>query len=242
VTGREQVHVGVAGVVENRRFFLVDELGRMVNGKRHGELQAVVADYSHAARELALRFPDGRVVAGRVELGEPLTAAFFSTAMPARDVVGPWSAALSQHVGVPLRLAESALEAGAVDRGADGAVSLVSRATLARVAAADGRRPALDGRRLRMLFEIDGVDAHAEDGWLGRPLAVGSAVIELGGHTGRCAVTTRDPDSGVRDLDTLELLATYRREEATTEPLACGVHGRILSPGVVRVGDPVELR
>jgi len=234
------VLVGPHGVADNRRFLLVDERGRMINGKQHGELQAVVADYSHDERRLTLRFPDGRVVADVVTAGQPLTATFFSGTMPAHVVEGPWAAALSAHAGLPLRLLESDLDAGAIDRGTVGTVSLVSRATLRRVAAEDGLESPLDVRRFRMLFEIDGVGAHAEDGWLGRPLRIGDAVIALGGHTGRCVVTTRDPESGERSLDTLGLLARYRRDEQTTEPLACGVHGSVLTPGTVRVGDAVE--
>jgi uncharacterized protein YcbX len=240
VTAREEVAVGPAGVLENRRFFLVDADGRMVNGKRLGALQSVVAEYSHDARELAMRFPDGRVLRGEVASGEPLVARFHSTAMPGRTVEGPWSAALSRHAGAPLRLVESDLPEGAVDRGGGGTVSLVSRATLERLAAEAGAG-SVDGRRMRMLVEIDGVGAGEEDGWIGRPLRIGGAVITLTGHTGRCVVTTRDPESGAQTLDTLRLLARYRLDVPTTEPLACGVHGSVSAPGRVRVGDPVEL-
>jgi uncharacterized protein YcbX len=228
-------------VWENRRFFLVDAHARMVNGKRHGSLQTIVASYSHVRDTLALEFPDGRRVEGAVVLGAPLESRFFSSTVPARVVEGPWAAALSAHVGEPVTLVQSELPAGGVDRGARGAVSLISRATLARIAAAAGVQGSLDGRRFRMLFEVEGVAAHAEDAWLGVPLRVGEVVVTLRGHVGRCAVTTRDPDSGLRDLDTLEALARYRREIDTTEPLACGVYGSVLTPGTVRIGDPVEL-
>ena len=90
--------------------------------------------------------------------------------MAAREIEGPWSAALSAHLGSPLRLLESELDAGAIDRGTDGAVSLVSRATLDRLAAAAGR-DSVDARRMRMLIEIDGVSAGEEDGWVGRRCA-----------------------------------------------------------------------
>ena len=63
----------------------------------------------------------------------------------------------------------------------------------------------------------------------------------LRGHVGRCLVTKLDPDSGVRDLETLDALARYRSTAATTEPLACGVFGAVIEPGTVRVGDAVEL-
>jgi uncharacterized protein YcbX len=241
VLSREQVALGSGGVRENRRFFLIDEEERMVNGKRHGTLQAVVADYSDSERTLSLRFPDGTVVAGAVEPGRRVAARFYSSTIAATLVPGPWSQALSDHVGAPLSLVESVSDWGAVDRGREGAVSLVSSASVERLAAAAGATQPLDARRLRMLFEVDGVAAHEEDDWIDRPLAIGEAVVMALGHVGRCAVTKRDPDSGVTDLDTLGALASYRREADTTEPLGCGIHGRVLSAGTVRIGDAVEL-
>jgi len=241
VAARDAIRLDADGVAENRRFFLIDERGRMVNGKRLGSLQALVADYSPAARTLTLRFPDGSEVGGAIGAGTPLQAQFLAHPVPATLLDGPWSEALSAFAGTPLRLVESALSAGAVDRGATATVSLVSRASLERLAAAAGVTGRLDARRLRMLIEIDGVEAHAEDVWLERPLRIGEALIMIRGHVGRCVVTARDPESGERNVDTLGALASYRREADTTEPLGCGVYGEILEPGVVRVGDPVAL-
>jgi uncharacterized protein YcbX len=90
-----------------------------------------------------------------------------------------------------------------------------------------------------MLFEIDGVGAHEEDEWLGAPVRVGEATLELNGVVGRCVVTSHDPDTGVTDLDTLGTLARYRRE-GPGEPLPFGVYGAVAVPGRVRVGDAVE--
>jgi MOSC domain-containing protein len=241
VTPRDDVRVGPSGVLENRRFFLVDETGAMISGKRLSKLQRLIADYSHDDRELSLRFPDDRVVSGPVRSGAMFAASFYDTAIPAVEVEGPWSDALSELVGARVRLVESGLRAGAVDRGRVGAISLISRATLARVARAAGTDGEFDGRRFRMLFEIDGVAEHEEDGWLERRVAVGDAVVRVRGHVGRCVVTTRNPDSGRRDVDTLGALATYRRTVATTEPLACGVFGEVIGEGRVRVGDAVRL-
>jgi uncharacterized protein YcbX len=238
VSGRDEVVVGPAGVEDNRRFLLLDTAGRMVNGKRLGALQALTADFSPPHERLAIHFPDGTVVSGEPLPGAPATARFFSSAMAVREIAGPWSAALSEFLGEQVTLVRSELDAGAVDRGASGAVSLISQATLARVAAAAGVQ-ALDARRFRMLFEVDGVGAHEEDDWLGVPLRIGEAVVTPNGHVGRCLVTTLDPDSGVRDIATLDALAVYREGTATTEPLACGIYGRVEQPGVVRVGDAV---
>ena len=98
----------------------------------------------------------------------------------------------------------------------------------------------IDGRRFRMMFEIDGVPAHAEDEWIGSSVQLGDAEIVVNGDVGRCLVTSQDPDRGVIDLDTLGTLALYRRE-GESEPLPFGVYGAVTAPGRVRVGDTVRV-
>jgi uncharacterized protein YcbX len=119
-------------------------------------------------------------------------------------------------------------------------VSLVSRASLDRLAAEAGER-AVDSRRFRMLLEVDGVDAHAEDGWIGRRARVGAATVRFGGNVGRCLITSREPETGIIDLATLDLLGAYRGGCDSTEPLPFGIYGEVLDPGPVRVGDRVQL-
>jgi uncharacterized protein len=126
----------------------------------------------------------------------------------------------------------------AVDRGAAGAVSLVSGGSLRRLAE-QGDVDSVDSRRFRMLIEVDGVAAHAEDAWLGVKIEVGEAVLRFDGHVGRCLITARDPDTGQPTLPTLDLLRSYRTDVESTEPLPFGVYGRVLRGGVVRVGDAV---
>ena len=236
----DSVVIGEHGVRANRRFFLIDARERMVNANRLGVLETVVADYSDADRVLSLTFPDGDVVAGEVALGSQVEPRFYSSSLPARLVEGPWSAALSALVGQPLRLVEPLDEAGSVDRGSGGAVSLISRASLDRLASEAGT-DSVDARRFRMLVEIDGVDAHAEDVWVGRVVQIGEATVRFAGHVGRCRITSRHPETGVTDLPTLDLLRSYRRDEHTTEPLPFGIYGDVRVPGVVRVGDAVAL-
>ena len=225
------------GVRGNRRFWLVDGDGRLVNNKADGPLMRIRPEWNEQTGELALTFPDGTRVDGVVELGEPVEAAMYRRPQPSRRVVGPWQDALSAYAGRPLMLLYATRHA--VDRGhATGSVSLVSQASLARLAREAGVEAPLDGRRFRMLFEIDGVEAHAEDGWLGLPVKIGDATIVPRGDVGRCAVTTKDPDTGVTDVDTLGALARYRRE-GQTEALPFGVYGSVAVPGRVRVGDAV---
>ena len=240
VVNPDEVELGTAGVTGDRRFWLVDANRTLVNGKGHPELMRVRPEWDEGSRRLALAFPDGSVVEGEVEPGGPFAAQLYGTPHPSRIVPGPWQEALSEFAGEPLTLLWS--EGGAQDRGSDrgGWATLVSRGSLERLRAEAGADDPIDGRRFRMLFEIDGVDAHAEDGWIGRRVAIGDAVVAPLGDVGRCVVTTCDPDTAVSDFDTLKLLAGYRREGAT-EPLPLGVYCDVAVPGRVRVGDPVRL-
>src|ERR1700685_3538565 len=89
ICAREEVMLGRAGVLENRRFYLIDERARMVNGKRIGVLSAVRADFDADADRLTICFPDGTDASGTVELGEALETRFFSRRPLARLVTGP---------------------------------------------------------------------------------------------------------------------------------------------------------
>jgi uncharacterized protein YcbX len=239
----DSLRLGPEGALGDRAFYVVDAGGSMVNGKRLACLQTVVADYRPAEERLGLSFPDGTELNAPVRLGAPVATTFFGDPRAAHELDGPFSAALSEFAGEPLRLVKSGPARSAVDRGAEGTVSLISRGSLQRLADADPdpAHPRLDARRFRMLIEIDGVDAHEEDRWIERELVVGEARLRMRGHVGRCVTTTRGPETGTVDHPTLKLLATYRREEATTEPLAFGVHGEVVHGGAVRVGDPVVL-
>jgi uncharacterized protein YcbX len=241
IRGVDAVTLDADGARGDRDFYIVDESGRLVNGKRLGMLQTVLTDYDEAGERLWLRLPDGDEVSGQIVLGREITTSFFSQPRSARVLEGPWSAALSDVAGRPLRIVRGGI---AADRGQEGTISLISRGSLERLAetAIDDWSPeAVDARRFRMLIEIDGVPAHEEDRWVGRELTVGAARVRMHGHVGRCVTTTRSPDTGKVDLPTLKMLADYRLDEPTTEPLAFGVYGEVLAGGVVRVGDPVSV-
>jgi uncharacterized protein YcbX len=235
----DEVALTEDGVHGDRRFWLLDEDGRLFNNKRNGPMVRIRPEWDETTRRLALAFPDGDRVEGVVELGGPVEAQMYGLPLPSHQVIGPWEAALSEHVGRRLRLLWA--DAGAADRSRDGgAVSLISRASIERLGEQSGAEQPVDGRRFRMLLEIDGVGPNEEDTWLGSELQVGDAAIVLNGDVGRCVVTTQDPDTGVTDLDTLGALARYRRE-GQTEDLPLGVYGAVTAPGRVRVGDPVRL-
>ena len=188
-----------------------------------------------------LRFPDGSEVVGDVELGERIVTSFFGRPVDGRLVEGPWNDALADYVGRPVRLARTEREGDGVDRGRLAGATLVSTGSLEALRDAAGEDGPVDGRRFRMTIGIEGVEPHGEDGWIGSQVRVGGATVAVREHVGRCAVTTLDPDRGVRDLDTLGTIAAYRGDVQTREPLPFGVWCEVVEPGRVAVGDPVEV-
>ncbi|HEX3454228.1 MAG TPA: MOSC N-terminal beta barrel domain-containing protein, partial [Gaiellaceae bacterium] len=201
----DEVVLGRRGVAGDRRYYLIDPDGRLINNKSCGELMQIRPELNGDDR-LALRFPDGDV-AGEVALGDAVETSFYGRPVTGRLVDGPWSAAISEHAARPLRLVRADEPGDAIDR--THVVSVISDGSL-RALAREAGVDDVDGRRFRMTFELEGCDEHEEDGWIGSEVEVGEARIRVAGPVGRCAVTTRNPDSGVSDLDTLRALAGYR--------------------------------
>jgi hypothetical protein len=233
----ENCELTEAGVTGDRQFFLVDEDARLVNSKGLGALQQIVPRHDDEQGLLELAFPDGTTVAEQVRTDGALDAQFWGATVPVRVVDGPWSEAISDFAGKSLRLVQS--PGPAPDRLRGGAATLLGTGSLRAMSRLLGVDE-VDGRRFRMNFGVDGLDEHEEDGWLGRRVRLGEAVVVPEGNVGRCAVTTQNPETGEPDLDTLKALAAYRRGVDATEPLPFGVHAAVAEAGPVRIGDPVE--
>jgi hypothetical protein len=225
------------GVLENRRFYVSDAGGRLVNGVKHSVLFQVRPFYDPHGETLALRFPDGATVEARVELGVRVTADFYRRPVHGRVVAGPFADALSSFAGEPVTLVQTDEPGSAVDR-ARGPVSLVSDESVEELARQAGRER-VDAGRFRMLIGIRGVAPHEEDEWIGRDVRVGEAVIRPLEQVARCAITTKNPATGERDLNTLRVIKEYRGVRGTKH-LDFGVYGEVVTPGRVRVGDEVE--
>ena len=214
----------------------------MLNAKRVHQFVAIKPRFDGALRHLTLEMPDGTQVSGGVDLGAPITVSIYRRHVPARIVDGPWTDALSSFAGRPVRLVRFDEPGEGVDRtGKDAGATLLSQESLRAIATAAGVDGPVDPRRFRMLIGVADVPAHAEDGWIGSRVRVGTAVVVPRGNVGRCAVTTVDPVTGISDFDTLAALAKYRGEKVTSEPLAFGVWARIAEPGTIEVGDEVQV-
>src|SRR5215212_7423698 len=241
------IDVDAAGVREDRRFYLVDEHGHIVDRLRAGSLVQVAAETDAEGMWLRMTFPDGRVIEGDVTLDEPVQTHIYGREAVGRVVGGPWAAALEPFAhGRPLLLVRCDHPGGTRIRGGEtqvrNAVSLVSDGSLAELARQLGVER-VDGRRFRMLIEIENARPHEEDSWIGRRIEIGSAILEITKPDARCAITTQDPDTGERDLDTLRTILNYRgfRADDTEKRIDFGVLGEVVVPGRISVGDEVRL-
>jgi uncharacterized protein len=236
----DEIHLERGGVRGDRRFYLVDDEGGLVNAKRVPPLLAVQAAVENG--RLALLFPDGsRVERETGTLGDRVETSFYGRPVTGRIVDGPWGEALSELAGKPVRVVRTEREGEGYDRGPTAGASIVSTASLEALRATTGSERALDGRRFRMTIGVDAAEAHVEDGWIGSRVRVGEALVAVREKVGRCSVTTRDPDTGVRDLDTLGAIAEYRAHIPTGEPLPFGVWCEVVESGRIVVGDSLEV-
>jgi hypothetical protein len=231
----EALHLTEGGIREDRRFVLVDAEERALYGANLTRLAGTHAAFDEAVGLLTLRFADGEEVVGRVsETGEEMVArAYGGRPVPGRVVGGPFAGALSTRAGQPLRVLR--VEPGV---GAPGPLTLLGSASIARVGRELGDA-GLDARRFRMSIELAGTEPYEEDGWDGGRVRVGSAVLEIRGQVPRCVLTTLDPDTLVRDRDTLRAILAHRPAMATGEaPL--GVYAHVVRPARIALGDVVE--
>ena len=232
----EQVELTAAGILGDRRFFLVDEDGGLYSGSDFGPLVQV-----HTIVEdgrLACAFPDGTAVQGAPELGEHLVVDFYGRPVHARILHGDFGEAFSSFVGQPLRL----VRADADGAGSDvHTLSLVSLASVRELATRGHRDGELQAGRFRMNVELEGCAPFEEDTWDGERMRVGEAVVRLHGQIPRCAVTTLSPETGMKDFETLKVIAGFRplMDRDAGRGIPFGMYAEVEEPGTARVGDAV---
>lgn len=95
-------------------------------------------------------------------------------------------------------------------------------------------RLGIDRRRLRPNIVIARVDGLAERDWPGRRIRIGDAQIDVAKLRSRCVMTTFDPDTQEQDVSVLRRIV---KEFGGRMALDCA----IVTGGMIRVGDPVEL-
>ncbi len=96
--------------------------------------------------------------------------------------------------------------------------------------------------RPSLLLDTPDLEGFVEDGWAGRRLRLGEVEIEVGDPTPRCVMTTLAQPGLPEEKGVLTSLAAAHRVATPLGTFAClGAYASVVTPGTVRVGDPVEL-
>lgn len=221
---RREVRLDPAGVEGDRRWCLVDV-----------EARRVLRTVAHPALlGLEVEEPVVEPASGAAGGGERLVCDYWGREVDLELLDHPLAAEAARLLGQApdrrLRLA-AAPARGVVYAGA---FSLVALATLEQLADEVGEP--VDPRRFRASLLVDtGLPARAEEDWVGRDLRIGAAVVRPTALTARCAVVDHHPVSGDRDLRVLAALPLVAGTPV------CGVDGEVVTGGVVRPGDAVEV-
>ena len=230
----DRIELTTFGCVGDRRFLCVRRDGTRLSGISKAALIPICPAYDTEADRLSLTFPDGSAVEGdAANVGESLTVTLFDRTIPVRALEGPFTDAIREHARDDTLILARVTEpeyAGGRHR-----ASVVSLASVADVGRHAGEER-LDPRRFRMLIEVDCVGPYEEDGWQGRRVRFGEAVVCVGVRMNRCVMTTLDPDTGEQNAPVLEALAGYRK---VGNEVLLGVYGDVDQPGSIAVGDDV---
>ncbi|SFI85806.1 MOSC domain-containing protein [Jannaschia pohangensis] len=81
---------------------------------------------------------------------------------------------------------------------------------------------------------IDDMDVWHEFDLIGRRLRIGQAELLIQQRITRCKATMANPDTGLRDADTLAALRSWDHQDF-------GVYAEVVTGGVIRTGDSVEI-
>ncbi len=235
----DEVRLELEGAAGDRRFFLLDDDGRLLNAERLRPLVGVQARYDDGGEHARAALPGRRRRRRRGADRRRGRDARSSAARSSRT--RSWGRGRRRCRRSPGGLSGSCGRAttDATDRGARGGVSLVSTAALDALARRGGLRGRSTAGASGCCSASTASGRTREDAWVGGRVRIGEAVAQLHGNVGRCVVTTHIPDTGVRDLDTLRTLEpTTAATCATTERLPVRRLGRrSLEPGTVRLGD-----
>ncbi len=225
------------GIPGNRRFHLVDDGGALFSCGDLGLLMRLEVTWDADAGTLRIELPDGtEAVSSTQDLGTRHVTDFYGRPVPGRFVEGHAAEAIAAFTGRPLRLVCADAEGDGPDVHR---LSLVSLASVADLGTRSGR-PDLDPRRFRMNLELDGCVPYEEDGWEGSSVRIGDAVVRILGPVPRCVATTRDPDTGDKDFDTLKRISEYRPLMHEPRGVPFGMYAEVERPGLVKVGDVLE--
>jgi uncharacterized protein YcbX len=248
----EALEIEPRGPRFDRRWLVVDADGRFVTARAVAELVLVRAEPLGAGLRLsAPGMPSLDVASPLVDAPRQSVTVWKDTidapcAAPAADA---WLSAVLQREVRLVHMDDAARRAVDPAYGREGdevsfadgyPLLVISQAALDGLNArlAEAGHPPVTMNHFRPNLVVDGVDAHAEDGW--RRVRIGGIDFDAVKPCSRCVFTTVDPALGRRrdDGQPLETLKDYRR---TPAGITFGMNLIARGTGTLRMGDTVEV-
>lgn len=91
-----------------------------------------------------------------------------------------------------------------------------------------------------MTIEVQGGGKElVEETWGGRTAKIGSVRLGIQSPVPRCQATTRNPESGEVDFNTLKAIKQARKMDVEARKVVLGMYCEVLKAGTVSVGDEV---
>jgi len=243
----EAARVQTRGLEYDRRWMVVDADGRFITGRELPRLTLVVAQPGPEGLSLsAPRMPTLSVPIPLAEATRPVTVWKNEVAAkPAGASADQWLSEFLQRpahlvhmdAAVTRPMTDPKSQAGDEVSFADAfPLLLISRAALEGLNERLAKPVSM--LQFRPNLVVDGVAAHAEDGW--KRIRIGEVEFDVAKACTRCVFTTVDPVRGEKDPDgePLRTLIGYRR---TPEGVTFGQNLIPRSLGSVRVGDAVQV-
>lgn len=242
----ERIEVDAFGFRDDRRWMIVDEVGRFLTQRTVPLLATVRVELSDDRLSLRSSGWDGLDLDAFPDdaSAEPVTVWRDTVdALPVGEEADAW---LTSVLGRTARLVwmphASVRPAKRDPAGVSPRISfadaypflVVSRESLDDLNARLVKPLPMD--RFRPNIVIEGTRPFAEDGWAG--FRIGAVEFDVAGPCARCATTTTDQETGARGVEPLRTLATFRREG---NEVMFGQNAIHRGPGEIRVGDPVEV-
>ncbi len=249
------------GFVDDRRWMVIDDEGRMVSARTDDRLFTITARtraIDHIAADLELSAPGHPTITVRAPTGAERPVRIFdrlTTAVVADEAANRWIGAVLGRDDVRLAYdADPTTRAGDPDHGrpgdvvsfADGyPVLIIGTASLDRLngwiaqTARELGEPEpepLPMARFRPNLTIATDEPFAEDRW--RRIRIGTAELRVVKPCARCVMTTIDPQTLRHAKEPIRTLARYRREGAKT---LFGDNAIPEVTGTIAVGDEVSV-
>ncbi|MFV0512659.1 MAG: MOSC domain-containing protein [Jhaorihella sp.] len=189
-------------------------------GAKSPRLQAISARTDPDGPRLTLRHPERPDIT--IAPDDPDDAARFIA----------WARPISNEArGLPARLVRAG-DTAMTDTEYQ-SVSIINLATHDVVAARLGHE--ISPLRWRANLLIEGAEPWAEMGWIGQRIRLGAVEMEITEPITRCMATTANPETGIRDAETLRALKDGFGHQD------CGVYARVTRGGYLGEGDAISV-